>query len=155
MERNIKTLAPEQLMAALPELLEETDAVSLVISGNSMAPFLVDGRDTVYLSRVKEPLKRGDMVLYRRENGQYVLHRIYSLDNGIFSAAGDAQQLIEYGISVGQVIAVVTAVRRKGKLMEETALLWRFFATAWLSLLPWRKKLLCVYTRLRMRRGKE
>ena len=58
-----------------PVLLEEyrqllsdphIDALPLVISGSSMTPFLVPGRDTVFLSRLNAPVKRGQMLLYQR-----------------------------------------------------------------------------------------
>ena len=77
MTHNVKTLEPEQLMEPLLELLEETEAAPLVISGSSMTPFLVHGRDTVFLSKPVFPLKRGDMVLYRRDTGAYILHQVY------------------------------------------------------------------------------
>ena len=66
MEHNIRSVSPQDLIEDLLSLLEQTEPVPLVVSGNSMAPFLVHGRDTVFLANVKAPLKRGNMVLYRR-----------------------------------------------------------------------------------------
>ena len=70
MEHKVKVMDPEQLIPQLLELLEETDPVPLVITGGSMTPFLVHGRDTIYLSKITTPPKRGDMILYRRDNGR-------------------------------------------------------------------------------------
>ena len=76
MKPDVRTLAPEAAMERIVGLLSYGEQVPLVITGNSMYPFLRHGRDTVYLQKVQRPLKKGDMVLYRRKNGQYILHRI-------------------------------------------------------------------------------
>ncbi|MDO5436494.1 MAG: hypothetical protein Q4G19_09010 [Clostridia bacterium] len=34
------------------------------------------GRDGILLTAVSGPLKKNDVVLYRRANGQFILHRI-------------------------------------------------------------------------------
>ena len=39
---------------------------SMLITGNSMQPFLQHGRDTIYFRAPSRPLKRGDMVFFRR-----------------------------------------------------------------------------------------
>jgi hypothetical protein len=136
MEHKLRIIEPETLMSQLPEMLLEAECVPLVISGNSMAPFLRHGRDTVYLSRVKEPPKKGDMVLYRRDCGAYILHRIYRVREGRYDMIGDAQLGVEPGIRPDQLLATVRAVRRKGKLLRRGHLLWDFFAHAWLFLVP-------------------
>ena len=145
MERKVRVLAPEELMAHLPDLLEEVEAVPLLISGSSMSPFLVHGRDTVFLSKVTRPLKRGDMILYRRDSGAYVLHRICKADDGCYSLVGDAQAWIERGIRQDQVLAVVTMVLRKGKLQKKGSFWWDFFEKVWLGLIPVRPWILRLY----------
>lgn len=148
MEKTVKILPPETLMEPLLELLKEADQVPLVISGNSMSPFLVHGRDIVFLSRVAQPLKRGDMILYRRDNGAYILHRICAVEGDRFCLVGDAQQIIERGVRSDQVLAVVTAVRRKGKLLKKGSFWWEFFARVWLRLIPFRQKIRSLYGHL-------
>lgn len=146
---NMKTVEAEEWASRLPELLEQAAAVPLVISGNSMSPFLVHGRDTVYLSKITQPLKKGDMIFYRRDNGQYILHRIIRAEGEIYDLVGDAQQLIERGVRRDQVIAIVTAVRRKGKLLRPGSFWWEFFEKVWLNMVPQRGKLVAGYTALR------
>lgn len=101
-------------MGPLLALLDDAQAVPLVISGSSMTPFLVHGRDTVYLSKVSGPIKKGDMVLYQRSSGRYILHRALKAEAGSYTMIGDAQTLPEPGITDYQIRAVATAVRRKG-----------------------------------------
>lgn len=155
MERNVRVLPPEVLMEQLLSVLEEAESVPLVISGNSMSPFLVHGRDTVFLSRVSAPLKRGDMILYRRDSGAYVLHRICSAEQDGYALVGDAQTLIEHGIRNDQVLAIVTAVRRKGKLLQRGSFWWDFFEKIWLRMIPFRLPLIRVYSAFRGGRDKE
>ena len=63
MEHRVRVLPPEVLMEQLLGLLDGAEYVPLNISGSSMTPFLVHSRDTVYLSKVTRPLKKGDMIL--------------------------------------------------------------------------------------------
>lgn len=146
MESNVRVVAPEVFMEQLPELLQLTDSVPLVISGNSMIPFLVHRRDTVYLSKVTKPPKRGAVVLYQRESGAYVLHRIYRKRNGLYDLVGDAQQEIETSIRPDQIMAEVKAVRRNGRLLRRGSLCWLFYEKIWLSLLPFRPLIGRVYS---------
>ncbi len=133
-------------MEPLIALLEDAEAVPLVISGGSMIPFLVHRRDTVYLSKADRPLKRGDMVLYQRDNGRYVLHRVLRADGDAFTMIGDAQTQPESGIRRDQIRAVVTAVRRKDKLLKKGNFWWDFFEKVWIRLVPIRPFIRNVYT---------
>ena len=146
MNCNVRELEPQVLMPALLALMEETGTVPLVISGSSMTPFLVHGRDTVYLSKVTAPLKRGDMILYRRDSGAYILHRIFRLEGDTYTLVGDAQTMLEPGIRTDQVLAVVTAVRRKGKLLKQGSFWWDFFEKVWIRMVPLRPAAKAVYS---------
>ena len=145
MEHNVKVLEPEQLIPQLLEILEVTEPVPLRISGGSMTPFLANGRDTVYLSKVRRPLQRGDMVLYCRDSGNYVLHRVYRVEGDTCTMVGDAQTCLEQGIRPDQILAVVTAVRRKGKLQLKGSFWWEFFENVWIRMVPLRHAVMTGY----------
>ena len=149
MERNVKVLPPELLMDQLLGLLEDTESVPLVISGSSMTPFLVHGRDTVYLSKATHPLKKGDMILYRRDNGAYILHRIFRVEGETYTLAGDAQTRLEPGVRQDQVLAVVCAVCRKGKILRSGSFWWDFFERIWIRMISLRPAAMAVYSRLK------
>ncbi len=149
MEHKIKIASPEQVMEPLLGLLDDTDGVPLVISGGSMTPFLVHGRDTVYLSKVTGPLRKGDMVLYQRVGGAYVLHRVLKVDEGSYTMIGDAQIHREPGIRPSQIRAVVTAVRRKGKLLKKGSFWWDFFEKVWIRMVAIRPAVRKVYVMLK------
>lgn len=151
MKSEVRALAPEAAMERIAGLLEQTENVPLVITGNSMYPFLSHGRDTVYLRNVREPLKKGDMVLYRRRNGQYILHRILAAGDRL-TLLGDNQVNPEPGIMPEQVLAVVSAVRRRGKLLQPGDPVWNFYENAWLRMIPLRPYLMAIHRRLTGRR---
>ena len=145
MEHKVKVLEPEQLMPQLLEMLEVTEPVPLVISGSSMTPFLAHGRDTVYLSKVRKPLQRGDMVLYRRGSGNYILHRVFRVEDDSYTMVGDAQIWLESGIRPDQILALVTAVRRKEKLLQKGSFWWDFFEKIWIRMVPIRPAAMRLY----------
>lgn len=146
MERNVRALPPEVLMDQLLGLLEDAEFVPLVISGSSMTPFLVHGRDTVYLSKVQGLLKKGDMILYRRDNGAYILHRICRVDGETYTLVGDAQTRLEKGVRQDQVLATVSAVCRKGKILRSGCFWWDFFERVWIRMIPLRPAAMAVYS---------
>lgn len=149
MKPEVRTVEPEQLMADLLQTLEHTEPVPLIISGSSMDPFLVHGRDTVFLCKPKRPAKRGDMLLYRRANGQYILHRVYKVQDGLLTMIGDGQLSLEPGIRPEQVQAAVCAVRRKGKLRKPGHPVWVFYEKIWIRMIRGRARLLGLYRRIR------
>lgn len=132
----VNIVSPDTVMEPLLKLLEETPAVPLQVSGSSMTPFLAPGRDSVYLSAISEPLRRGDVVLYRRKNGRYVLHRILRAQGDSYTMLGDAQTVPEPGIRREQILAIVSAVRRKDKLLRKGSFWWVFFGRIWIRLVP-------------------
>lgn len=148
MKHNEQSLSDETLVARMLALMEETGTVPLTITGSSMTPFLVHKRDTVYLSRIERPLKRGDMVFYRRDSGSYILHRVYRAEETC-TFVGDAQTALEPRIRPDQTLAMVTAVRRKGKLLKKGSFWWEFFEKVWIRMVPVRPLVMKGYTAIR------
>lgn len=126
-------------MPILQDILKEGKSVNLVITGNSMAPFLVHLRDTIIISSVNQPLRRGDMVFYTRDSGQYVMHRIHHIDkSGNLFIVGDAQTEIEGPIRQDQVFGIINQVIRKGKLVGKGDFWFDFFYYVYIRLVPLR-----------------
>lgn len=148
MEKHTRVMAAEILLEEYRQLLqdESIEALPLVISGSSMAPFLVHGRDTVYLSRLDRDAKKGDVLLYRRNSGAYILHRVFKIENNTYTMVGDAQTELEPGIKQEQIIAVMTSALRKGKLEKPGTFRWDFFEKFWLKIIPFRPLLVKMYT---------
>lgn len=148
MNPELHVLPAEELMPRILGLLELGETVPLVISGGSMTPFLVHGRDTVFLTPVNRELKNGDMIFYRRDNGRYVLHRIYRVEGECYCLVGDAQDTLEHGIRQDQVIAYVSAVNRKGRVLKPGSFCWDFFEKVWIRMVPFRHRLMAAYEAL-------
>ncbi|MBQ3265688.1 MAG: nucleotidyltransferase family protein [Ruminococcus sp.] len=82
--------------------------------GDSMIPVIREG-NLLVIEAVKEPLKVGDIPLYKRDSGQYVLHRIVGIKKGKYSMKGDNRDFIEKGITDKHIIGVLTGIVRNGK----------------------------------------
>lgn len=135
-------------LSFLKEMIEQNTDVSIVISGNSMSPFLVNQRDVIYLSKINRKLKKGDLVLYQRLSGQYVVHRIVKVKKSGYYLAGDNQIAIEGPILDKQIFGLVTKVKRKGKWIEAGNFWWEFFEHVWIWVLPWRMIILKIYKKV-------
>lgn len=77
--------------------------------GASMLPMLREGIDSVQIiSPEGQDIKKGDVILYRRERGAFVLHRIVKVaSDGSFVLCGDNQYLLERGVRKENVIGLL------------------------------------------------
>ena len=114
---------------------------------------LVDGRDQVVLSPLPEKLNKYDLPLYRRANGQYVLHRIVAVKED-YTCMGDNQFTPEYGIKHDQMIAVVTRFVHGGKEYSVNCQKYQMYCRIWCTVRPIRHILLKVRNGLRRIRNK-
>ena len=96
----------DALMPLIRERLEAGQTVRFSPMGISMLPMLRQGKDSVVLSPVPEKLKKYDLPLYRRPDGQYVLHRIAEVGD-TYTCIGDNQFRMEPGVEHGQILALV------------------------------------------------
>lgn len=126
---NINAVSLDEAMPVILDMLKNGNTVSLVVKGNSMFPFLISGRDKVFLKAGTNPLKKGDIVLYKTRNGKYALHRISKVDkDGNFEIIGDGQLVADYPVSVENIIAKAVKVIRKGKELDSKSLVWKVFS---------------------------
>lgn len=100
--------------------------------GTSMLPLIRQGRDSVTLAKPSAPLEKGDIALYLRDGGQYVLHRVIGTDGGCYTMCGDNQTAPEKGIEPRQIIGRVVKINRGGRLMRD-GLLYKFYKLMWRS----------------------
>jgi signal peptidase I len=124
---------------AIKPLLEDGNLLRISPSGLSMYPFLVGGRDEVFLrsTAVKKPVK-GDIALFRREDGMHVLHRIHHIRNNRYYMLGDAQTGIEGPIDGKNVIAVVEAVIWKNRKIDCDNVILKTLSRIWTIIRPFR-----------------
>ncbi len=138
-----RVLDTQAFLDTVCDLLREGQtSIPIPVTGGSMIPFLHSG-DTAYLDLLTREPKRGDIVLYTRKNGRYILHRIYKVNkDGTYVMVGDAQQELELLPGREQIHAIVTAARHKGKLMTPKSLRWLAYRYLWLWLRPVRYRLM-------------
>lgn len=120
-------------------LLSEGNAVQLKPIGYSMYPMFIPGRDEAIIERPElSKLKRGDVVLYRRDSGKLVLHRIYRIKNGGFYLVGDNQKEVEGPLRGDRIKGVLTGFVRKGKKISANNPIYVLLSEIWLCLRPLR-----------------
>ena len=120
----------DALMPLIRERLEAGQTVRFSPMGISLLPMLRQGKDSVVLSPVPEKLKKYDLPLYRRPDGQYVLHRIAEVGD-TYTCIGDNQFRMEPGVEHGQILALVTAFYRGERKWEVTSPLYRLYCRFW------------------------
>lgn len=145
---NTRVVDTNEYVSVLRELAEEGRVVTMVIAGSSMSPFLCHNRDYIYFTRPDRELRRGDMVFYQRDTGQYVMHRIYKKKTDGYYMVGDAQTQIEGPLRRDQIFALIIKVKRKGKIIRPGNFWWEFFEHVWIRIIPLRKVIEKVYSLL-------
>ena len=128
----------DEMMPLVRERIAAGGNATIPVRGVSMRPMLKEGRDSVILSPIRVPLKAQDIVLYQRENGSYILHRIVAASE-TYTCIGDAQFVFEKGIAPSQMIAVVSAVRRGERILPITHPMYRLYAWLWSASRPMRR----------------
>lgn len=131
MQKSSQSVAFDSMMEVISEKLSVGGDVLISASGNSMYPLFRHQKDQVRLSKAEGTLKKYDMILYRRDNGQYVLHRIVGIGANGFILRGDAQTVNEYPVREDQVIAKVSGFVRKGKEYTCNEMLYRLYVYLW------------------------
>lgn len=156
MQREVVECSLEQLAPVIQEILKEENSFTIRVTGNSMLPLWRDKRDLVTLAACKqESLRKRDIVLYRRENGQYVLHRILRIRGDQMDLCGDAQTMIERAVPTSAVIAKVERICSNGRWFSCDQWLYGCYSWTWCFLRPTRGILLRTGSRWKRWIGKK
>ena len=96
-------------------VLEGGGVFTLKPRGNSMRPTIIPGRDSVSLVRPDGPASLYDILLYKRQDGSFVLHRVAAVEkDGSYTMCGDYQVILERGVRDEDVIGVVSVIHQPG-----------------------------------------
>lgn len=106
-----------ELEELIRETLERGGEFTIRTNGTSMYPMLVDGESRVVLVKPPLKLKRDDIAFYKRDNGQFVLHRVVGTRKDGYVIRGDNQSITEYGVGHDAVIGVVKAYYKGDELI--------------------------------------
>lgn len=135
----------ETVLSVLRERIKSGKTADLTVTGSSMTPFLVSGRDSVELAAIKAEPEKGDVVFYRRDNGTFVLHRVVKKDKNGFYFAGDSQTFVEGPVRGDQLIAVCVSFCRKGSKITGHEARWIIYDFLWRLVLRFRPVILTAW----------
>ena len=138
---NKKKILLDEIYPIIKEKIDNNGTVQLPITGTSMIPLLVWGRDSVELIKCEDAQKY-DIIFYRRDNGQFVLHRIVDKDENGFILCGDNQWVKEFGIQDRHIIGIVKSITRKNKTFSVDKLSYKLYVKLWTLILPFRNFIL-------------
>lgn len=128
-------------MGNMPSALEAEvrsgrPVVSLTV-GDSMKPLLYDHSTRVVICRADRPLRPGELPLYRRPNGQFIMHRIIRTDNDHYYTRGDNRCGLET-VPRAWVLGVVTEIYRGERHFSVHHPAYRGYVAVWNALYPLR-----------------
>ena len=137
----------QQIISDAVSLVNEGMAVTMLVKGRSMLPFILGGLESVVLTRPGE-IREGDVVLARIGGQHYVLHRVLSVSPDRVVLMGDGNIRGQEVCRPQDVLARADEVvgedgshrRLDTPKMKRRARLWR-------RLLPVRRWILAVYKR--------
>ncbi len=130
--------------------LERNGKLIYTNKGDSMMPLIKQDRDLLVIVPAEGRLKKYDVPLYKRDSGQYVLHRILKVRNEDYVICGDNRWVKEYGISDRHIIGVLSAVIRNGKEISVNSLRYKLYVHLWCDLFPVRA--FCVHVVCKLKR---
>lgn len=104
-----QSLNLEELFPVIAEVIASGGEFRLYPRGVSMLPLIKQGTDSVVLVSLGD-VAVNDMVLYRRDDGQFVLHRVVKIKGDEYVMCGDNQYELEYGIKRKHLLAGVSCI---------------------------------------------
>ncbi|MCD7717018.1 MAG: S24/S26 family peptidase [Lachnospiraceae bacterium] len=130
----------------IEQLLAEGRSIQIKPQGTSMFPLFLEGRDEAVIAPLTESgrasLRCGDVVLYRRDHGILVLHRISRCTSKGFYLVGDHQSELEGPIRGDQIRGILTGFIRSGKYCSVRHPVYILASRCWLVLRPLRPGIL-------------
>lgn len=105
--------------------------------GDSMEPLLYDRSTRVVICRADRPLQPGELPLYRRPNGRFIMHRIIRADAGQYYTRGDNRCGLE-AVPREWVLGVVTEIYRGKHHFSVDHPAYRAYVLLWNAIYPLR-----------------
>lgn len=137
------------------QVLEQDGVLVYKNVGTSMLPLIRQGRDLLIIRKPQGRLKKYDVALYRRDSGQYVLHRVLKVRKEDYVICGDNQYRKETGITDRHILGVLTGMVRDGKeiQLDQMGSSYKRYLFLWCDLFPvraavfWLRSLPCRISR--------
>ena len=114
------------------EYLEKNGTLIYRNVGVSMLPLIKQGRDLFIVKKKSaHRCKKYDVVLFKRADNKYVLHRIIKVNPNDYIIRGDNCVNKEYGVKDEDIIGVMTSFIRKGKEYSVDNRLYKLYSVLW------------------------
>lgn len=116
---------PEEIWEAMAA--EGLDiAIDVPILGSSMQPLLRPKGDSVKIMPLRRDLMIGDIIVFRRDDGKLIMHRIFKLTDTHIQTIGDNCEKPDREIPYDAVFGLVTHVQRGKRTIYVDNNRWRF-----------------------------
>lgn len=146
------TFPNDKFLPEIIDLINKGHLVTITARGNSMRPFIENGRDLLVFGK-PDDVCVGDVVLAEVQDGHFVCHRIESIEDGVVVMRGDGNvpnsKLGWNGtesFTVDRLRAKLVRIDKKGRSYTlGTSRVWKLYSFMWVRLLPVRRYLLALY----------
>ena len=126
----------------MEEILRKKGRVVTTAVGISMLPCIQPQKDILVLEK-SDRINVLDVVLFRRKNGSYVLHRVLDIQPEGYVLCGDSQYKKEYGVENEQILGILKGFYRGEKYIDCEKNRWyKMYVNIWCSSLILRKGIL-------------
>ncbi len=141
-----------ELFPIIEELINIDKQVVITARGNSMRPILRDRIDKLILSKPCDNVQEGDVLLYEKPDGVFVLHRVVSAnDDGTFTFMGDCQNNKDVGVTPDMIKAKLVGFFRGAKEISTDNPRYKKFVSFWMKSRFIRRIYVGIFHRLKTR----
>lgn len=123
----------KETVTTIEDELKSRGVVLRTTVGVSMEPLLHEHKTIVEIHRPDGILKKNDMALFVRKNGDIVLHRVRRVCDGYYLICGDNQTVSER-VEQSQIIGVVHRFFRNNKWTSVSDRRYLLYVHAWNAL---------------------
>lgn len=114
-------------------------SVTLKLAGCSMQPLIRKNRDSVTVVPVFRELRRGDIVLFARADGSFVVHRVRRISGSTVQTVGDACVIPDGQLAAADVWGIAVRLERNGRTFNLDSGFSRGLGRLWMLTLPVRR----------------
>lgn len=147
----------KEIQTSIADELRAGRVVSTETHGISMKPLLVEGKTLVVIEPLRRALSVGELPVFLRPDGKYVIHRVIGMDEKNYYTRGD-NCLNSETVPKEQMLGVAVEIYRNGRMLRVTDRRYRLYVAVWQALTPLRlgwKRLRVKLSRLKKRIKRE
>ncbi len=152
MNNRMYSYSMSDLFPIIEELINMDRQVVITARGNSMRPILRDRTDRLILSKPCDKVEIGDVLLYEKPDGVFVLHRVVSAEeDGTYTFMGDCQNNKDVGVTPDMIRAKLVGFFRSGKEISVESPRYKRFVSFWIKSRFVRRIYVGIFHRLKTR----